>query len=165
MAPWSIASSDRAIAACTLRWAADKGLPVTTMEGKAAEEKLRDAIRAERTANHIVVLNKQPGKGGGLFVPKPEHAIIYQNLAAFKEAGTLYGFIKVDGENTRVLLYPDEFRRLSAGCDLDALIAHLHRNGLLQIKNEKSAARPRSTTCSPTDSCTARQIPLNSLTV
>ena len=34
-------NSDRAIAACTLRWAADKGLPVTTAEEKAAEQKLR----------------------------------------------------------------------------------------------------------------------------
>jgi hypothetical protein len=133
--PWRVDSSDRAIVACTLRWAADKGLPVTTAEEKAAEQKLRQAIEAERAK--FVVLKKHPGRGGGLFIPIPEHAIIYENPAAFKEAGTLYGFIKVDGANTRVLLYPDEFRRLSTGCDLDALVAHLQRNGLLQIKNEK----------------------------
>ena len=133
--PWRVASSDRAIVACTLRWAADKGLPVTTAEEKAAEQKLRQAIEAARAK--FVVLKKHPGRGGGLFIPIPEHAIIYENPAAFKEAGTLYGFIKVDGANTRVLLYPDEFRRLSTGCDLDALVAHLQRNGLLQIKNEK----------------------------
>ena len=137
--PWSIASSDRAIAACTLRWAADKGLPVTTVEEKAAEQKLRQAIEAERAK--FVVLKKHAGRGGGLFIPAPEQAIIYSNPAAFKEAGTLYGFIKVDGRDRRVLVYPDQFCRLSGGCDLDALIAHLQRNGLLQIKNDKVNGR------------------------
>jgi hypothetical protein len=137
--PWSIEESDRGIVACTLRWAADKGLPVATLEDKAAEQKLREAIEAERAK--FVVLKKQPGPGGGLFVPTPEQAIIYENPAAFKEAGTLYGFIKVDGENTRILIDRDAFHRLSGGCDLDALVAHLQRNGLLQIKNEKVNGR------------------------
>ena len=135
--PWSIASSDRAIAACTLRWAADKGLPVTTVEEKAAEQKLRQAIEAERAK--FVILEKHPGRGGGLFVPIPEHAIIYENPAAFKEAGTLYGFIKIDGENTRILVPPDAFGRLTAACGIehDALVDYLQRKGSLEIKNEK----------------------------
>jgi hypothetical protein len=137
--PWSIEESDRGIVACTLRWAADRGLPVATLEEKAAEQKLREAIEAERTK--FVVLEKHPGKGGGLFVPIPEHAIIYENSAAFKDAGTLYGFIKIDGENTRILIDRDAFHRLSGGCDLDALVAHLQRSGLLQIKNEKVNGR------------------------
>jgi putative DNA primase/helicase len=119
--PWSIEESDRGIVACTLRWAADRGLPVATLEEKAAEQKLREAIKAERAK--FVVLEKHPGRGGGLLVPIPEQAIIYENPAAFKEAGTLYGFIKIDGENTRILAYPDAFHRLSTGCDRDALVA------------------------------------------
>ncbi len=137
--PWSIEESDRSIVACTLRWAADKGLPVATLEDKAAEQKLREAIGAARAK--FVVLKKHPGPGGGLFVPIPEQAIIYENPAAFKEAGTLYGFIKIDGENTRILIDRDAFHRLCAGCSSDALVAHLQRNGLLQIKNEKIHGR------------------------
>jgi hypothetical protein len=135
--PWSIASSDRAIAACTLRWAADKGLPVTTVEEKAAEQKFRQAIEAERAK--FVILEKHPGRGGGLFVPIPEHAIIYENPAAFRKAGTLYGFIKIDGENTRILVPPDAFGRLTAACGIehDALVDYLQRKGSLEIKNEK----------------------------
>jgi hypothetical protein len=137
--PWSIEESDRGIVACTLRWAADKGLPVVTLEGKAAEQKLRAAIEAERAK--FVILEKHPGRGGGLFIPIPEHAVVYENPAAFRDAGSLYGFIKIDGENTRILIDRDAFHRLSAGCDLGALVAHLQRNGLLEIKNEKIHGR------------------------
>ena len=98
---------------------------------------MREAIEAERAK--FVVLEKHPGRGGGLFVPIPEHAIIYENPAAFRKAGTLYGFIKIDGENTRILVHPDAFRRLTAACGIehDALVAHLQRKGSLEIKNEK----------------------------
>jgi hypothetical protein len=137
--PWSVESTDRAIVACCLRWAADKDSSVTTLEQKAAEQKLREGILVARAAHQLIVLNKQPGKGGGLFVPAPEHATMFEDLDEFKKAGTLSGFIKVDNTGTRILLYPDAFRKVSAGCGLehDALVDYLTRSELLKIENEK----------------------------
>ncbi len=112
---------------------------MTTLEQRAQEQKLRDAILAERNANHILVLNKHPGKGGGVFIPIPDHAIMFRECARFKEAGALTGFIKNDPPNTRLLIYPEAFRCLCSGCGLDhaALIAHLQRHGWLENRNEK----------------------------
>jgi hypothetical protein len=137
--PWSVESSYRGILACALRWAKDKDSAVTTLEEKAAEQKLREAILAAREAHRLIVLNKQPGKGNGLFVPVPEHAAMFEDLEAVKKACTLLGFIKVDDTGTRILLYPDAFRKVSAGCGLehDALIDYLTRFELLKIENEK----------------------------
>jgi hypothetical protein len=136
--PWSAESSDRAILACALRWAKGKDTSVVTLEENAAEQKLRELILSERDANRLVVLNKEPG-GRGTFIPAPEHAVIYEALETFKNAGTLAGFIKVDGETTRILLYAQAFHRLGAACGLapDVLAAHLQRAKLLEIKKEK----------------------------
>jgi hypothetical protein len=136
--PWSVESSDRAILACALRWAKDKDASVATLEEKAAEQKLRAVILAKRDANQLIVLNKLPGKGGGLLVPAPEHAAMYADLETFKRSG--FGFIKNDGDNTRILLFhPDALPRLAAGCDIehDAFVDYLQRARLLEIKREK----------------------------
>ena len=139
--PWSIESSDRAIVACCLRWAANKNSSITTLEEKAAEQKLREALLTERASNRLIELNKQAGKGNGIFVPAPEHAVMFEGLDVFKQAGTLSGFIKNDPTmGSRILLYPDAFRRLIAGCglDYDALVGHLERTRLLlRVGTEK----------------------------
>src|SRR6266536_512966 len=143
---WSIESSDRGIVGCTLRWAEGLGMPVVTLETRAAEQKLRERIAAARQADRFIKLVKHPGKGGGLFVPAPEHMIRFSDRAAFKSAGSLFGFIKIDGPDQRVLIYRDEFHRLTEGCgiDRDALIAHLKRTGALTIKNEKIRAETKT---------------------
>jgi hypothetical protein len=138
--PWSVESSDRAIGACCLRWAADKDSSITTLEEKAAEQKLREAILTEREANRLIELKLQPGGGGGsTFKPNSECAVVYNDLVAARKAGLVGGFIKNDGHKARILLYPEAFRRCSAGCGLphDALVEYLKRAGFLEIKNEK----------------------------
>ncbi len=140
--PWSIENSDRGIVACCLRWAADTGMPIVTMEMKAEEQELRARTVAWRAADRFLILNKRPGKGNGIFEPVPEHAIRYEDPMAFKQAGTLSGFIKMDGPESRILVYADEFRRLTEGLDHDGLVAHLQRAGWLTIKKEKVKGRP-----------------------
>jgi hypothetical protein len=67
----------------------------------------------------------------------PEHATFYQNID-LKNPGTISGFIKNDGANTRILLFHDAFHRISAECgDHDALVNYLKRKNLLEIRNEK----------------------------
>jgi hypothetical protein len=136
--PWSVESSDRAIVACCLRWAADKDAAITTLEQRVAEQKLREALRAKCNANQLVVLNLEcGGRGGPTFKPAPEHAALYQDVD-LKNPGTIFGFIKYDGANTRILLFHDAFRRLSGECgDHDALVGYLKRKKLLEIKSEK----------------------------
>jgi hypothetical protein len=136
--PWSVESSDCAIVACCLRWAADKDSSVATLEQKAAEQKLREAIHAARAANRLIVLNKESGgRGGPSFKPVSEHAVMYADLETFKKSGA--GFIKNDGADTRLLIYPEPFRSLSAGCGLehDAFVNYLVKRRLLELKNEK----------------------------
>jgi len=142
--PWSIESSDRGIVGCTLRWAEGLGMPVVTLEMKAAEQKLRERIAAARQADRFITLNKHPGKGGGKLVPAPEHAIKFEDPGVFRAAGALSGFIKIDGPDQRILIYRDEFHRLTEGFDRDALIAHLQRTGALTIKNEKIKGETKS---------------------
>jgi hypothetical protein len=135
--PWSIESSDRSILACTLRWAADKDSSVTTLEQKAAVQKLRATILAACAANRFIVLNRQlGGRGGSSFKPAPEYAVMYEDLETFKKSGS--GFIKNDGADTRVLLYAEAFRRHTGGCGLehDVLVNYLLHARLLEIKNE-----------------------------
>ena len=86
--PWSIESSDRAIVACCLRWAADKDPSVTTMEQKAAVQKLREAILAACDANQLIVLNLESGgRGGPRFKPVPEHATLYHSRVTTSPPG------------------------------------------------------------------------------
>ena len=137
--PWSIESSDRAILACTLRWAQDKDASVATLEQKAAVQKLREAILAACAANRFIVLNRQlGGRGGSSFKPVPERAVMYEDLDAFKKSGTLLGFIKNDGVESRILLYRDAFDGFSAECGLErnGLVDYLQRARVLEIKNE-----------------------------
>jgi hypothetical protein len=139
--PWSIESSDRGILACTLRWANDKDGAVATLGLKLALQKLRVALLATRDANQLIVLNLRPaGRGGPSFKPAPQHAALYANLD-LKNPGTVYGFIKNDGE--RILLFRDAFYRLIADYgDHDGLVEYLKNKksgdkNLLDVHNER----------------------------
>jgi putative DNA primase/helicase len=135
--PWALETSNRCIAAGCLRWANNKNPSVTTSEQTAAEQRLREAIIAAYAANRLLVLNKRPGKGGGLLVPAPEHAAMYEDLETFKRSGC--GFVRRDGEKTDVLLYREVFRNFCAGCGMehDAFVTYLRRAQLLEVKNAK----------------------------
>jgi hypothetical protein len=164
--PWSIEASDRGILAGVLRWANDKDSSVATLQEKAAKQKFREAILAARDASRLIVLNRQAGGRGGLtFKPAPEHAVLYQDVD-LKNPGTLSGFIKNDGENTRILLYPDAFRRLAEGCGLDhvALADYLRRARLLEVKNEKVKGKPNQFYVLPRMFLHSESEPVNQLT-
>ena len=98
---------------------------------------------------------KEPG-GRGTSIPAPEHAVIYEALETFKNAGTLAGFIKADGETTRVLLYAQAFHRLGTACGLalDVFVEHLQRAKLLEIKKEKVGGKADHFYVLPVRSCT-----------
>ena len=70
--------------------------------------------------------------------PVPERAVMYEDLDAFKKSGTLLGFIKNDGVESRILLYRDAFDGFSAECGLErnGLVDYLQRARVLEIKNE-----------------------------
>lgn len=119
--PWSVSDIDIAIIACMERWLEQRG-NVDTAGELLREIKRRRQMLAAAIADHFTYLTV---KGRRIV---PASATDQRKIAA--EAG---GKLQFDGyvKDGRILVWPDAWRRMWAGLDVDAVKDHLLRAKLL----------------------------------